>query len=242
MSEVNFDETVGAIVSQKPGLARVFEELGIDYCCGGKVHLKDVCAEQSLDLTTVQQKLTEGLQQLDANPVDVDAAAMSLTDLVDHIVSTHHTYLKAELPRLVAMAEKVASVHGDHDARLREVNDTFGGLAAELSSHMMKEENILFPMIRQLEVGVADAAGHCGSISAPINQMESEHAMAGAALASLQKLTDNHTPPEWACNTYRALLDGLLRFEQDLHRHIHKENNVLFPRAIELEKECSPAM
>ncbi len=242
MSEVNFNGTVGAIVSQKPGLARVFEKLGIDYCCGGKIPLEEACRDKALDLEEVRGLLVEGEQQIDSEPVEIDAAAMSLTELADHIVATHHAYLRSEFPRLQEMAEKVASVHGEHDPRLLKVRDTFVGLVLELSNHMMKEENILFPMIRQLDAGADNPASHCGTIAAPINMMESEHAQAGAALAALQQLTDNHTPPEWACNTYRALLDGLLRFEQDLHRHIHKENNILFPRAIQLERGSATAM
>ena len=241
MSQVNIKETVGSIVSQQPGLARVFEQMGIDYCCGGKIPLEDACREQSLDPEKVMGMIEEGLKQIDSGAAVIDAAAMSLTDLADHIEQTHHVFLRSEMPRLLGMTEKVASVHGDRDKRLVEVHETFTGLAAELSSHMMKEEQILFPMIRQLDAGAENPASHCGTIAAPINQMESEHAQAGMALARLQQLTDNHMPPEWACNTYRAMIDGLLNLEQDLHQHIHKENNVLFPAALRLEQECTTA-
>lgn len=242
MSQLNVQETVGSIVTQQPGLARVFEELGIDYCCGGKVPLEDACREQSLNPEKVRGMLEEGLRQLEGGAVEINAAAMSLTELADHLEQTHHVYLRTEFPRLQALAEKVEAVHGEHDERLGEVRDTVIWLATELSNHMMKEERILFPMIRQLEAGADSSAFHCGTIAAPITQMEAEHALAGTALSRLQKLTDGHTPPDWACNTYRALLDGLQRFEQDLHRHIHKENNVLFPGAIRLEQERAAAV
>lgn len=242
MNQVNFKETVGSIVSQQPGLARVFEHMGIDYCCGGKVPLEEACREQSLDPEKVRGMLEDGLRKINSDAVEIDAAAMSLTDLADHIEQTHHVYLRSELPRLTELAQKVVSAHGEHDTRLPEVSDTIKGLAAELSDHMMKEERILFPMVRQLDAGADNPASHCGTIAAPINQMEAEHAQAGIALARLQKLTDGFSPPEWACNTYRALLDGLQHFEFDLHQHIHKENNVLFPRTIKLEQERSVAL
>ncbi len=235
MSEVNFNETVGEMVSQKPALAQIFEELGIDYCCGGKDPLDEACRKQSLDPQMVRGKLEEGLRNIESGPAEVDAAAMTLTALVDHIEATHHVFLRSEFPRLQAMVDKVASVHGERDERLLQVRNLYTGLVHELSDHMMKEENILFPMIRQLEAGAENPAAHCGTIAAPINQMESEHAEAGAALSMLQNLTGNYSPPEWACNTYRAMLDGLLRFEQDLHRHIHKESSILFPRVLQLE-------
>ncbi len=239
MSQFNIKETVGELVMNKPGLARVFERLGIDYCCGGKMPLEYACREQSLDPQEVLGMLEEEVRNIAGSSDLVDVSDMPLTELADHIESTHHAFLRTEFPRLLAMTEKVASVHGEHDSRLHEVHEVMQALVAELMDHMMKEEQILFPMIRQFAAGELDAASHCGSVAAPINQMEAEHAIAGTALARLQQLTDDHTPPEWACNTYRAMLDGLQRFEFDLHQHIHKESNVLFPRAIKLEVEGS---
>jgi len=158
-----------------------------------------------------------------------------LTALADHIEATHHAYLRTELPRLCTLTSKVASVHGDKDVRLAAVRDTLAALAAEMGQHMLKEERILFPMIRQLDASESVPAFHCGSLANPIGQMELEHDQAGAALVQLRALTDGFNPPEWACNTYRAMLDALAHLEQDLHQHVHKENNILFPRAIELE-------
>jgi regulator of cell morphogenesis and NO signaling len=226
-------DTVGSIVAKRPALSRVFEQAGIDYCCGGKIPLDDACRKKGID----SAQLLATLEQAAAVPGEpgVNAAAMTLTALADHIEATHHAYLKAELPRLDAMTNKVAAVHGEHDARLAQVRDTFGGLLTEMGSHMMKEEQILFPMIRQLEASAAAPAFHCGSVANPIRVMEMEHDQAGAALATMRGLTDGFTPPDWACNTYRAMLDALAHLEHDLHQHVHKENNILFPRAIALE-------
>jgi regulator of cell morphogenesis and NO signaling len=234
MGQFDIEMTVGDIVTRQPGLSRVFERLGIDYCCGGKRSLKDACMQRSVDPQVVLTMLGAEHQESDAGAV-ADVSAMTLTEFVDHIERTHHTYVKSESPRLCVMAEKVASVHGTRDGRLVSVRDTLIALADEMASHMMKEECVLFPLIRRLESGAVDDLGHYGTVVGPINQMEAEHANAGIALASLRSLTDDYTPPEWACNAYRALLDGLQQFERDLHQHVHKENNVLFPRAMSLE-------
>ena len=232
--------TVGDLVKDRPGRSRVFEDLKIDYCCGGKVPLAEVCENQDLDLQAVLQRLQESDAQsaADEGPL-ADADAMSLTELVNHIEQTHHEYLKAELPRLDAMTQKVLEVHASSDRRLADVRRAYVTLYEELVGHMMKEEQILFPMIRQLESATGTPAFHCGSVANPIRQMEFEHDSAGNALAILNGFTDGYQPPEWACNTYRAMLDGLKQLEWDLHQHIHKENNVLFPKAIRLEAELS---
>ncbi len=229
--------TVGELVKANPNRSRLFEQLQIDYCCGGGVPLGEACVKRGLDVQTVLQQIEQAdLQAVDDGTI-VDADAMSLTELVDHIEQTHHQYMKSELPRLDAMTEKVYEVHGDAEARLADVRRAFEGLFEELSQHMMKEEQILFPMIRQLESSTDLPAFHCGSVANPIRQMEFEHDNAGNALAVLRQSTDDYLVPEWACNTYRAMLDGLRQLEGDLHQHIHKENNVLFPKAVRLESE-----
>ncbi len=240
MSTYQVNDTVGAIVARRPALSRVFEQAGVDYCCGGKKTLDQACREKGLDA----QAMLATLEQHDGDSDDetyVDAAAMSLTELADHIEHTHHAYLRNEFPRINALAQKVASVHGGNDARLHDIYQTFQALAFELSSHMMKEEQILFPFVRRLEASTSLPAFHCGSIANPIRQMEHEHQDAGVALERLRTLSDNYTPPDWACNTYRAMLDALARFELDMHQHVHKEDNILFPRAIELEAQLTAA-
>ena len=236
MNEFQVNDTVGDVVARCPVLSRVFEEAGIDYCCGGNKTLDQVCREKGLDSAGLLATLEETARAPAGESV-VDAAAMSLTELADHIEQIHHTYLRSEFPRLKEMAEKVASVHGERDSRLHQIRETVFELIGELSNHMMKEEQILFPMVRQLDASATTPIFHCGSLGNPIQQMESEHSNAGSALEKLRDLTDGYTPPDWACNTYRAMLDALAHLERDLHLHIHKENNVLFPRAIEMESE-----
>ena len=234
MLTIDLDSTVGELVREVPGRARVFECFKIDYCCGGKIPLSAACAKKGIDPTEV----VERLQSYDAerdNESIVDADAMSLTELADHIESTHHAYLREELPRLDFMTEKVARVHGDKEPRLHQVRDAFVALKNELEPHMMKEEKILFPIVRQLEASADQVEFHCGSVANPIHQMEHEHDQAGEALAILRQATDGFSPPQWACNTYRAMLDSLSQLEGDMHQHIHKENNVLFPKTLQLE-------
>lgn len=240
MRRIHVQDTVGEVVARHPALSRVFEEFGVDYCCGGKKSLQEVCLVKGIDPESLLARLNESPS---ATPVpdDVDPAALSLTELVDHILQTHHAYLRAELPRLEMLTEKVAKVHGDKDPRLVQVRQTFVAFAGELASHMTKEEQILFPMIRQLDACDTLPAFPCGSIAHPIQRMEIEHDDAGLALARLRTLTDGYAPPVGACNTYRAMLEALASLERDMHQHVHKENNVLFPRAVQRESQFANA-
>lgn len=234
MQTIDIESTVGDLVREVPNRARVFELLKIDFCCGGKVTLAAACAKQKI----APDDVVEQLAQCDAERASqtiVDADAMSLAELADHVEATHHAYLKEELPRLDFMTEKVARVHGDKEPRLKTVRQAFLALKNELEPHMIKEEKILFPIIRQLEAPDHQHDFHCGSVANPICQMEHEHDLAGDQLAILRAATDGFIPPEWACNTYRAMLDSLEKLEADMHQHIHKENNVLFPKALKLE-------
>ena len=234
MTTFQINDTVGAVVRDHPALSRLFEQAQVDYCCGGQKTLAAACAKRGID----PQAFLKELETFAATEpaAEVDLAALSLTELVEHIERLHHAYLHTELPRLKALVTKVAKVHGDKEPRLAQVRDLFLGLSAELAAHLMKEEQVLFPMMRQLEASGTLTQFHCGSVANPIHRMEFEHDEAGAALAQLRQLTDDYTPPEWACNTYRALLDALAYFEQDMHQHVHKENNVLFPQVITLEQ------
>ncbi|EMI53966.1 iron-sulfur cluster repair di-iron protein [Rhodopirellula sallentina] len=233
MLTLNPEQTVGDLVRQSPNRARVFESLKIDYCCGGKVSLDRACQKRGIDTAEVMERIHANDATLHSDShVDVDS--MTLTELADHIETTHHAYLREELPRLDAMTEKVSRVHGDKDARLHQMREAFVALKSELEPHMMKEEQILFPIVRQLESSSDQPEFFCGSVANPIRQMEHEHDQAGNALAVLNESTDGYAPPEWACNTYRAMLDSLARLEADMHQHIHKENNVLFVKALAL--------
>ncbi len=230
MDSIDTSTTVGQIVARHPAAARAFERLGIDYCCGGKKSLAEACASKGLDATTLAQML----KATDGPAADVrNWSAAPLAELIGHILSTHHEYLRRELPRLGDICAKVAVVHGERHRELEEVRRTFDGLRGELEEHMMKEERILFPSIVAMEQG-GDGPMHCGGIDRPIMVMEHEHDSAGRALATLRQLTKDYAVPPDACNTYRVMLASLEEMEKDLHEHISKENNILFPRALEM--------
>jgi regulator of cell morphogenesis and NO signaling len=229
MTTLNQQMTVGQLVAERPARSRVFESHAIDYCCGGKRTLDDACRKNGLDVAAVLAEL----EAVDAGPQDdgINPSDMTMTDLADHIEQTHHVYLREELPRLTGLTEKVAAVHGDKYPWLEDVKTTYADLVAELEPHMQKEEQILFPMIRRLE----SSGSSGGSVGSPIAVMEHEHDNAGNALRHLRELTSDFTPPPEACNSFRAMLDGLATLEANTHEHIHKENNVLFVRAAEAE-------
>ncbi|AOS43307.1 Iron-sulfur cluster repair protein YtfE [Lacunisphaera limnophila] len=224
------ESRIGDLVAACPSLARVFEELRLDYCCGGKQSLAAASDSRGLSVLTVIGLLEAATAALAAGPAEVNAATLSLSQLADHIEQSHHRYLKAELPRLVEMSARVATKHGWRDARLAELAATVQDLASDMLAHMQKEEVVLFPLVRQIDAGVR--GGFHASIAEPIACMEAEHADAGRALERLRELTDGFAPDADACNTHRAMLAGLAQLEADLHHHVHKENNVLFPRAL----------
>lgn len=225
---------IGDLVAQRPSRSRVFERFALDYCCGGQRPLADACSSQGLNPDEVLAALEEA-DAATAGIAETDWTQETVTALVNHLLDTHHVYLKTELPRLEQLVDKVAHVHGERHPHLREVRDTFRQLKAELEPHMMKEEVILFPFILQLDQQGSSAQFHCGPISNPISVMLMEHDLAGSLLARLRSLTQDYAPPADACNSYRAMLDGLHELEADTHLHIAKENNILFPRALELQ-------
>ncbi|GMW02214.1 MAG: iron-sulfur cluster repair di-iron protein [Candidatus Hydrogenedentota bacterium] len=236
MTTLNSSTTVGELVRERPARARIFEELGIDYCCGGKRPLSEACAKKGHDVDEVLKSINKSDSERAVEDT-ADYASLTLDALAEHIVAVHHANLVSELPRLQAMAAKVAKVHGNTDPRLIRLATVVAELAEELLSHMAKEERVLFPVIRELAHSTALPHMPFGTLKNPIQAMESEHDISGKALEEIRRLTDAHCPPDWACNTYRALLDGLHELELDLHQHIHKENNILFPGA--LAKEAS---
>lgn len=228
------EKTVGQLVAENPARARVFEKHRIDYCCAGKVPLSQACEKRGVPHDVVVADL-EAIDATEAPP-QVDWTQAPLSKLADHIVETHHAYLEAELPRLDAMAARVAQVHGDRAPETVKVYDVFKGFRAELEDHAMKEEQILFPWIKGMENGSAPGSSFpAATVASPIRCMEDEHASAGEALEKFRELTNDYQPPMDACNTWRVLYASLETLEQDMHVHIHKENSILFPRAIELE-------
>lgn len=235
MKQSAIDLTIGYLVSERAVRAKTFERFGLDYCCGGNKSLGDACKEKGLDPIKVLSALSEA-DATNANSDATDWRTVSLTELADHIEATHHSFLRQEFPRLKKLTEKVVKAHAEHHPELVEVAETLGNLETELMQHMMKEEQILFPLIRQMESS-GPTSSHCGSIGNPIRVMEQEHAEAGNALSQLQTLTKGYKAPEDACGTYRVTMASLAELEEDLHLHIHKENSILFPRAIALEEK-----
>ncbi len=224
--------TVGELVRAVPARARIFENLGIDYCCGGKKPLAEVCRAKNLDPATVVAMLAALDGAADSPSANPDT--MSLTELCDHIERAHHDWLREELPRLDFMTRKVPMVHGDHEPRLHEIRQVFESFQSEIVSHTREEEEQVFPAIRKLESAKANRAEAVASLKAAFAKLESEHEKAGAALERFSALSDRYTPPDWACNTFRAMFDTLAQLERNMHQHVHKENNVLFPRALAL--------
>ncbi len=220
---ISANTTVGRIAAEHPRATRIFDRFGIDYCCGGSRPLAAVCREYGVEAAAVLQAIEEELAAAGAAGECWDQAPLG--DLVIHIIAAYHRPLEAELPRLEAMARKVLEVHREKQPEmLAELLAVFRGLKTELEDHLAKEEQILFPMIRKGEGMLADG---------PIAIMEQEHEAAGAALRRLRELTGGFQVPEEACNTWRALWHGLACLEEALHQHIHLENNILFPRALE---------
>lgn len=232
------NKTVGEIVKDDFRAADIFTSYGIDFCCGGKISVTDACAEAKADESAVLVALESLKNQAGSAAHDFDS--WKLDFLSDYIINTHHQYVKRAIPQILPLAQKVADVHGDNHPEVLKINVLFQNLAEELTSHLHKEEMILFPYVKKLVA--AEAAGGCddgacfGTIASPISVMEAEHENAGAILKQLYALSDGYTAPEDACNTFRVLYGKLKEFEDDLHIHIHLENNILFPKAIELEQ------
>jgi len=236
------ETTVAEIASHSLSAVRVFEKWGIDYCCGGKRPLADVCRERGLDATRIEAELTTAGQLPDTNGVDWNRA--SLNELSNHIVSTHHGYLRRELPAIAVRLEKVYRVYNQrYGPTLTGLPEVFAALAAELDSHLKKEEMVLFPSVVAAERAIATGQPlppSCfGTVANPIRMMETEHDSAGQALQQIRRITHNFEVPGHACVTFRALMRGLEELESDLHLHIHLENNILFPRALQQEAQRS---
>ncbi len=232
------DKTVGEIVKDDFRAADVFSSYGIDFCCGGKISVAEACLNTKTDEALVITALENLKNQTGSGVYNFDS--WNIGFLADYIIHTHHQYVSKAIPQILPLAQKVAEVHGEHHPAVIRINELFNDLAEELLSHMQKEERILFPFIKQLVVN--ESAGNCttescfGTVMGPISVMEQEHENAGVILKEMFRLSDGYTPPEDACNTFRVLFGKLKEFEDDLHRHIHLENNILFPKAIEMEQ------
>jgi regulator of cell morphogenesis and NO signaling len=233
--------TVGEIVAKDIRKAEVFKKYGIDFCCGGKKSLKQACDEAQVDLTTIEAALENSAKSV--TPA-FDYSRWEADFLADYIYNQHHVYYYQEAPIVLELAEKVAARHGAQQQHLYVLLALYRKLQEELSAHFAKEENVLFPFIKGLVA--AKKAKKEGllyeylSITEPVEMMESEHEAAGALLAELRAVTNQYTPPAGSCNSFRLLYSKLEDLEADLHQHIHLENNILFQKALALEKELRP--
>ncbi|HEY3381718.1 MAG TPA: iron-sulfur cluster repair di-iron protein [Vicinamibacterales bacterium] len=229
--------TIRSIVADDFRAAAVFEKHGIDFCCGGNRPIADVCGEQGLDGRQIVADLEEAL----ASEVDVPRFnSWDLDFLANYIVSNHHAYVRQAIDTIGAHTRKVADVHGGHHPEVKEIAAAFAAIAAEMAQHMLKEERMLFPYIGQLaaaaRVRTAPSPAPFGSVANPIRMMEAEHQSAGDTMATIRRLSGDYTLPADACTTFKVTYQELQAFEADLHRHVHLENNILFPKALALER------
>jgi regulator of cell morphogenesis and NO signaling len=234
------EKTVRELALENPAATRVFEKLGIDYCCGGGKPLGEACQAAGLPLETVIEALATAVPRATET---TDWQKSTLTSLIQHIIHTHHQFVTAETERLRPLFAKVCSKHGVNHPELEQMRTIFGGLADELAMHLMKEERILFPYIVRMEETVLRnlpaPPPPFGSVRNPIAMMISEHDGAGEALRELRAASNGYTAPADGCVSYQTLYKALAEFETDLHQHIHLENNVLFPRAVEMERAAA---
>jgi regulator of cell morphogenesis and NO signaling len=231
-------DTVGEIAAKDIRKAEVFKKYGIDFCCGGKKSLKQVCEEKGLDLEIVEAELENPGQKISsANNYN----GWELDFLADYIYNQHHRYYYDELPVLKGLITKVTQHHGSNHPELKYVYSLFGQLVQELDTHFMREEKVVFPFIKALvlakRTGNFEALNSQPSLTEPIRLMEVDHEAAGDILEQIQKLSGNYTPPADACNSYQFLYKKLKDIDEDLHQHIHLENNILFPKALKLDRE-----
>ncbi len=231
-------KTVAEIVGENYRAAEVFRRYGIDFCCGGQAKVADVCARKGIDLGRLQTELHEALNQ--PPEPSMDFKSWSLPLLTNYIEERHHTYVRNKVPMLLQYSEKVAKVHGQAHPEVVQLAHMVEELASELMAHLRKEEQVLFPYVRQLaqaeKEGRMLSAPPFGSVKQPIRVMEHEHDRAGELMKEMRALTNGFQPPEYACNTWRVLYQLLDEFERDLHMHVHLENNLLFPKVEALEK------
>lgn len=242
MQSIELDQTinwaeiqVGQIVARCASTSSIFERYGIDYCCGGKRTLSDVCKDKNIDIENLRSELLQKLEH-GSTASDVNWNVASLESLCKHIISEFHIPLREQLAQMEKLASKVARVHGANHPEMVKVFEILSIFKVQLEMHMQKEEIVLFPSIVSLERGnTVQTMGCGGGIDRPISVMLQEHDDAGAAMMQMRNLTNNYTPPADACGSFRVLLSLLKELEQDMHEHVHLENNVLFPRALKVK-------
>jgi regulator of cell morphogenesis and NO signaling len=234
------EKTVRELALENPAATRMFEKLGIDYCCGGGQRLEQACEAAHVSTNQVVDALEAASQVRSTTVPDRDWRAEPLSELLAHIRSTHHVYTRDEIARLGPLFDKVCSVHGENHPELPRLREVFRPLAAELTTHLMKEEMVLFPYILRMEEAIVAEEPILplpfGSVRNPVAMMMHEHDGAGSALRSMRQIAGDYSVPPDACASFQTLYQALAAFEADLHQHIHLENNILFPRAIEMER------
>lgn len=229
---IDTSTTVGDLVTEDPRRSRLLEGFGIDYCCNGHKSLADAVSAAGLDLGDI----AAALDIPDAAPTDQRQQPGDNAALAHDIIDTHHAYMWEEMPRLQALVDKVHAVHGDRHPELTRTQQAYTEAIAALDPHMTTEERVIFPAISRLEKASVPAGS--SSLAEPIRQLRSEHDAVGTLFKEIRTLTNGYAVPEDVCNSYRAMLTGLEEMELDLHEHIHKENNILFPRVLELEQQA----
>jgi regulator of cell morphogenesis and NO signaling len=239
---IDVQQTVREVALSTPAATRVFEKFGIDYCCGGNKPLAQACGEAQIPIQKVVDSIEFAARSAKVRqdtPLAEDWSTAPLSDLIAHINNTHHKYTREEIARLGPLFDKVCNVHGASHPELLDIRHDFQALAQELTVHMMKEERVLFPFIERLEEAVVAREpvipAPFGSVNNPVAMMIHEHDTAGNLLRDMRARSDGYQPQAGACTSYKTLYSALAEFERDLHQHIHLENNILFPRAIELE-------
>lgn len=222
-------QTVGELVAADYRKAEVFKRHGIDFCCGGGRTVAVACEKEGVPMDQMEQELVDAEQKNGSTEV-LAFNSWDPRKLVDYILYAHHSYVRENIPLLREFTAKLARVHGHANPELVEIKSVFDALSVELEEHMVKEEEVLFPFIKQEPKQAGQPA--FGSIENPVRMMEDEHERAGAAMAEIRRLSDNYSPPDHACTTYRVTYAKLEEFEDDLHKHVHLENNILFPKAL----------
>ena len=228
---------VGEIAAANPAAKRVLEEAGVDYCCGGAKPLHEACMHTGVSAEEILNRLQENSIQV--GPEDVNWASARLGDLTRHIIEKHHKFVRAALPRVSTLLARVRAKHGGNHPELARIEEQFLGLQQEMHAHVQKEEQILFPYIEKLEraeVGKEEIEPpFFQTVRNPVHMMMQEHDSAGEVLKAMRKLSNGYRAPAEACESYREVYRSLEEFEADMHTHVHLENNILFPRAVELE-------
>lgn len=239
--DITEKSNVGEVVRYNFRTATVFQANNIDYCCGGNKSIAEACRETGADSGKLISELRSTAESADPDSEYING--LSLTELSDYIVRRHHSYVRNKIPFLKGGLDRICEVHGPSHQELYRIRELFNESAGGLTMHMQKEETVLFPYIQQMEASVRSGskpgASHFGSVANPVAMMMAEHETEGQRFDTIADISNSYALPADACNTYRATINGLKDFEADLHRHIHLENNVLFPKAIEMESSAA---